>query len=169
MKMFKNVLLASAAVLMLAGTAVAGPAFKAAPDTSTPTDRMAAPPWWYPIWGTWVGGTNIKICASLTEISTGSSGASMTTIHLNNIDGTDLEFTLDLGSSGAVAVWQSLIAACDHSDDHEAANWKHRWYKIDLETSGPGVTITSLSGAGDQTLRIIKSVTVPTAHGIPSH
>ncbi len=168
MKMFKNVLLASAAVLMLAGTAVAGPAFKASPDTSAPGDRMAAPPWWYPIWGTWVGGTNIKICASLTETSTTPS-ENGPIIHLNNIDGTDLEFKLDLTQSGSVAVWQSLIAACDHSDDHDDANWKNRWYKIDLETMGPGVHITALSGNGSQSLKYIKSVTVPTGHGVPSH
>ncbi len=165
----KKFLLAAVAASVLAGPAFAGATVVGSQDRSA--GIMQTPPWWFPIWGTWVSGVNVKICKALDFDTTTN------TLTVSNIDGTAVSFIEQQGAGpDAVATREAaaqLRLACDRSDDHDHANWKHRWYKItigqDATPQGKGIFITKLQGswnAGNVSL-YINDIYVPAGPQIP--
>ncbi len=130
----------SLAAIMLAGfPASAETAFRSAAPTANP----GTPPWWFPVWGTWQEGSNLKICASVSVTST--TGATEVTVQ--NTDGTGLSFLVtDLASEGT---YQIIRAACDHADDRSNDGWRRKVYQIDIDpcSCNTGVRITKIQGS----------------------
>lgn len=154
----RGIIAAIIAILTLTDAATAAP--------------MHTPPWWYPTWGTWVEGDNIKICARI------SFNASMAIVTVTNTDRTAISFSLranpgvpdGLLNPDPKGFFDLLRDACDRARDHEKEGWEARWYKISIgPTANHTVGITNLQGSlrGGPLPWFIQEVTVPTGTESP--